>query len=217
MASEQKLCGPPELAYDTTMKFHLARLTFSAFLALFFLPFGAFANSSLQADEALEADNIAFDEAQGTIDASGNVTLSTAQGMLRTGRLIYDRTKGRLDVSEPMVFDQTDGTRFEAAHARLDDTLDNASFTDLRLTPLEGGSFAARTAKKIGTQLTLQGAVFTSCSACEDPDAAPLWQIRAARIRYDRAAQNISYAHSRLELYGLPIFTCPIWLMLALK
>jgi LPS-assembly protein len=67
----------------------------------------------------------------------------------------------------------------------------------------------ADAAARDGSMLKLEDAIYTSCPECADPDDAPLWQIRASRISYDRAAQDIFYAHPRLEVYGLPVFYLP--------
>ena len=102
------------------------------------------------------------------------------------------------------------GTKMTADKARLEQSLSRGVFTNLRITPEDGGRFAAEKAEKTGSQMILQDAVFTACPTCPDnAEAAPLWQIRAAQIDYDEAAQDVSYRHSRLEVFGLPVFYLP--------
>jgi LPS-assembly protein len=53
-------------------------------------------------------------------------------------------------------------------------------------------------------------AVYSPCDICEDdPDSAPLWQMRATRVIHDQDAQTVYYRHARLELFDVPLFYTP--------
>ena len=162
------------------------------------------------ANNALEADSITVDEASGIVEAVGQVQATADGRRLSTEKIYLDRDGGVIEVPAPLALTETDGTKIAADAARINTQLDRGSFSNLTVTPAEGGRFAASRADKDGEELALRGAVFTACPACEDdPQAAPLWQIRAGRIDYDRAAQDVSYRHSRLEVYGWPVAYLP--------
>src|SRR3546814_12045772 len=48
--------------------------------------------------------------------------------------------------------------------------------------------------------------VFSPCNLCkEDPQRAPLWQIKAVRVIHDEVAKDIIYPDATLALFGLPV------------
>ena len=73
----------------------------------------------------------------------------------------------------------------------------------------EDARFAAVSASRDGDNMQLRDIRYTACPECADPEAAPLWQLRAAQVDYDMAAQNVFYRHARLEIYGTPVFYTP--------
>ena len=158
---------------------------------------------------ALEAREIISDDARGLISATGDVEFSGAGSRLTADRLSYNQNTQKLTLPDGLRLVDENGDTIIAASGVLDNALATGRFDDLQLTAADKSRLRAKSATRDGPLLALEDATFTSCPACENPDAAPLWQIRAARIRYDRAAQNISYAHPRLELYGLPVFYLP--------
>ena len=205
MVRMQILCGRLKLAYVGEMKLHFAFPAIAAF------GLGCFLAPALMAQEsALEADSISVDEKNGLIEAVGNVRAEADGNFLSTDKIYLDRQAGTMEAPSPLVLREADGSEIKADAAQLDEKLDSGRFSNLRLTPKQGGRFVATQADKTGESLVLDGAVFTACPACEtDPTRAPLWQIRAARINYDRAAQDVSYRHSRLEVFGWPVFYLP--------
>ena len=157
----------------------------------------------------LDAENIIVNDETGVISASGNVEARADERILRSGSLTYNRDAATLSVPEGVSLRESDGSVLEALSAEIDNRLQRGSFKDVRFTG-DGIRLRGEEARRDGQQLNLDGAVFTSCPACEEnPDAAPLWQIRASNIHYDRAAQNISYRHARLEVFGVPSFYLP--------
>ena len=208
MAGKQNLCGLFKLAYVALMTFWPSQTAFT--LPLMLALAICVAPPTAVAQGALEADSISLNEESGQVQAIGNVRLSGESGALQTDKLFLDRANATIDVPVPLILQDGEGTQIAADAARLSQKLDTGNFTNLRLLPAEGGRFAAAQAEKTGDKMRLKQAVFTACPPCaEDQTAAPLWQIRAAQIDYDAAAQDVSYRHSRLELFGLPVVYLP--------
>ena len=208
MVTQQNLCGLFKLAYVAQMSLRFNSPIFCAHLALVLVMFAGPIPGLAQ--DALEADDILLDETNGRVTASGNVSLSGEGGNLQTDWLILDRNAAMLNVPVQLTLRDINGAKMTADNARLEQSLSRGVFTNLRLTPEAGGRFAAEKAEKTASEMILQDAVFTACPACPDnAEAAPLWQIRAAQIDYDEAAQDVSYRHSRLEVFGLPVFYLP--------
>ncbi len=190
------------------MRFLLPILALSALAAF---PTYAADKSDVVAGEpaTLDAENIVVNDETGVISASGNVEARAGERILRSGSLTYNRNAATMSVPEGVSLREADGSVLEALSAEIDNRLERGSFKGVRFTG-DGVRLRGKEARRNDQQLNLDGAVFTSCPACEeDPDAAPLWQIRASNIHYDRAAQNVSYRHARLEVFGLPSFYLP--------
>ena len=156
----------------------------------------------------LDAENITVNDTTGIIEAAGRAEARADGRVLTSERLTYDRGAATLTVPQGLRLRETDGSVLEALSGEIDNQLETGRFIDMRFTG-DGARLKSRSASRNGMQLDLHGAVFTSCPECEDPEDDPLWQIRAARIHYDRAAQNVSYRHSRLEVFGWPVFYLP--------
>mgnify|MGYP006144884295 CR=1 FL=1 len=167
-----------------------------------------------QTKSALEADEIIIEETSGRITAKGNVQIDGAGARLTTQSLSLSRetqnTPARLSIPGPLVLTQADGAKVTATSAELNRTLDTGTLKNLRMSLEKGARIRASKARKDGAKFDMRGGVFTSCPACEkNPDASPLWQLRAGRIHYDQDAQDVVYTNTRLEVYGLPIAYFP--------
>ena len=158
---------------------------------------------------ALEAREIFTDSENGLIRATGDVTFSGQGRLLTTEALTYDRAKKLLNVPGTLRLTEKNGDEIRAGSGIIDNALAKGRFTDLSLTTVNSGRLRAESATRDNALLQLDDAFYTSCPACDTPDGDPLWQIRASRISYDRAAQNVIYTHPRLEVYGLPVFYLP--------
>lgn len=159
---------------------------------------------------ALEAREITTDDARGIISAKGDVEFSGAGSRLTTDSLTYNQNTRQLTLTDGLRLIDENGDTIIAASGVLDNALEKGRFDDMRLsTDGSGSRLQAKSATRDGVLLALEDAIYTTCPACEKPEDDPLWQIRATRIHYDRAAQDVSYAHPRLEVYGLPVFYLP--------
>ena len=192
----------PKPLYYSPMRMSLG---FTGLIALFALA----APHAVAEPASLDAAEIYLDEEKGLVSARGNVEARADGRLLATERLSYDREKALLIVPGPLSLTERNGEKISASGAVIDNELEKGRFTDLRVTTETDGRMKAAEAARNGATLKLDNAAYTSCPECADPNRDPLWQIRASRITYDRAAQNVIYAHPRLEVYGLPIFYLP--------
>ena len=157
----------------------------------------------------LDAGEISVDDENGLISASGIVEARAQGRVLSTKALTYDREKAQLTVPGPMSLTESNGDKISAANAIIDNELEKGRFNDMRLATKSSGRMKAASAARDGAMLELEDAIYTSCPECDNPNDAPLWQIKASRISYDRARQDVTYQHPRLELYGVPVFYLP--------
>ena len=157
----------------------------------------------------LDAQQISVDDESGIVSATGNVEAQAGSRLLKAQALTYDRNKEQLTIPGALTLIDGANETITAKSGLIDNALEKGRFDGLRLTTTDSGRLRAEKAERLGSLLDLEDAIYTSCPECDNPDDAPLWQIRAANITYDRVAQNVVYAHPRLEVYGLPVFYLP--------
>ena len=177
-------------------------------IIIFLLSATAF-SAQAQNGGALEAREITADDTRSIISASGDVEFSSTTSRLTTNNLTYNQNTQQLVLTDELRLIDENGDTIVADSGVLDNALEKGNFVNMRLSTAGGSRLQAKSARRNGTQLALEDATYTTCPECEEPDKAPLWQIRASRIDYDREAQNVIYVHPRLEVYGLPIFYLP--------
>jgi LPS-assembly protein len=180
-------------------------LAFIGACALIFCP----SMAAIAQTATLDARDISVDNEGGLVSARGLVEARAQGRVLSTEALTYDRQKAQLVVPNAMSLTESNGDKISAANAIIDNALETGRFNDMQLETQSSGRMKAASAERDGALLTLEDAIYTSCPECADPNDDPLWQIRASRISYDRAAQNVIYRHPRLEVYGIPVFYLP--------
>ena len=157
---------------------------------------------------ALEADTIETDADNNRIFAKG-AALSWQGRLLQADTLVWSRDTNIVVARGNVAITDTDGTKTLADEITLTGDMASASITGLRMRLPEDARLAAVSASRDGDNMQLRDIRYTACPECADPEAAPLWQLRAAHVDYDMAAQNIFYRHARLEIYGTPVFYTP--------
>jgi LPS-assembly protein len=135
-----------------------------------------------QGERILLADEIRYDIPRDVIAATGNVSLLQPSGEVIFGDRVEvtgDLREGAIQAFRMLL---TDNSRLAAANAvRVDDN-----------------------------RTDMNRAVYSPCDICEDdPDSAPLWQVRASRVIHDQQEQTLYYRHARLELFDVPMFYTP--------
>ena len=181
------------------------------FSALIFLPLFLIASPTVaQQQSFLEADAVSVDDATGDINAQGNVLVAFEDERVSGDQLVWIKSQQRILVTGNVVFTQKDGTKSYAMAMELDEAMQRWAITEIKSylqnkTRLK----AAQAARTEATRVELSGATYTACPECEDPDAEPLWQLRAQTIINDEEKQDIIYRNTRLEVLGVPVLYTP--------
>ena len=56
--------------------------------------------------------------------------------------------------------------------------------------------------------------MFSPCQLCKnDPDRAPLWQIKARRAVHDQEEKEVRYRDAWIEMFGIPVIYTPLSLI----
>lgn len=163
----------------------------------------------LRAQQAatLLADRLTIAEGP-SLAAEGNVEVFFDGTRLSAAAIVYDRATDRLIITGPIFIRTPDGTILTAEAATLDPRLRNGLLRGARLVLDRQLQLAANRIDRVDGNLTqLVRAVATSCQVCGT--GAPLWEIRAARIIHDAAAQQLYFEDAVLRVAGLPILWLP--------
>ena len=156
-----------------------------------------------QQQSFLEADSIAVNDATGDVEAQGNVLVAFEEERVSGDQLTWIKSQQRILVSGNVVFTQKDGTKSYALAMELDEAMQRWVITEIKsFLQNETRLQATKAARTGSTRVRLSGATYTACPECEDPDAEPIWQLRAQTVIKDEEKQDIIYRNTRLEVMG---------------
>ena len=163
-----------------------------------------------QQQSFLEADTISVNDATGDVEAQGNVLIAFEEERISGNQLTWIKSQQRILVTGDVVFTQKDGTKSYALAMELDEAMQRWVMTEIKSYLQNETRLQAEQAARTGsTRIELSGATYTACPECEDPDAQPIWQLRAQTVVKDEEKQDIIYRNTRLEVMGVPVFYTP--------
>ncbi len=162
--------------------------------------------ASAQATATLIADSVVVTAdrqllARGNVEAFYDGTRMTAQA------ITYDEAADRLTVTGPILIVAPDGSVIAAETAELDPQLRSGLLRGARLVLDQQLQLAAGRVDRIDGVSALTQVAATSCQVCGDD--APLWEIRAARVVHDEAAQQLYFDDATFRIGGVPVFWLP--------
>jgi LPS-assembly protein len=96
-------------------------------------------------------------------------------------------------------------------YMELTDDLKNGVIQNLRAILQDRSRLAAVSGRRVDGNVTVaRDGVYSPCELCrDDPSAPPLWQLKAAQIKHDQDAKEVSYRDAWLEMGGVPVFYTP--------
>ena len=165
-------------------------------------------------DRTLEfaADQVDYDDANDIVTASGNVTLTRDVWYLRADQVTWNRTSGAVRARGNVIMTGPQGDTAYGDSAELTDSLRDGVIENLLVVFDSGGRVAANSGERMANgDMALNQATFSPYRA-EDADGTPrtpTWQVRAARVYYDRAHNRVRYEGARIELFGLTLGPMP--------
>ena len=161
----------------------------------------------------LQADDVTWDRDLATVTATGSVEFVQNDRVLMADRVSYNEktrtvtASGRISLLEPT------GEVVFADYIELRDEMREGFIRSVGLLLSDDSRMAARIAvRRDGNVTTLSRVVYSPCNLCEDnPDAAPLWQLKAYEVRHDQEDKRIEYRDAFLEVYGVPVAYVPFF------
>ncbi|MDP6183129.1 MAG: LPS assembly protein LptD, partial [Gammaproteobacteria bacterium] len=165
------------------------------------------------APAVIQADTVTHDQKLGNVVAKGNVEITQGDRILFADTVTYNQKTNSVTASGNIVLLEPNGDTMFADYVELSDDMRDGVIDQIRVLLADDSRFAAvRGRRKDGTKTTLTKAVYSPCKVCEDdPEKAPLWQLKASKIVHDKNVREIRYQHARLEMYGVPVAYTPFF------
>lgn len=158
-----------------------------------------------------ESNKMTYYERRNVVVALGNVQLYYGPYALRADRIQWDRNRDEVIARGNVTFRDATGNLVSAPYAILVDEFREGFLRSVSVVFTNNAKLAAQTAERHDGNITiLNKAVYSPCKVCEDnPDKAPLWQIKSVRVTHDQTKKTVSYRHAWFEFFGAPIAYLP--------
>ncbi len=158
-----------------------------------------------------QSDTISFDDNSGIVTAAGKVMLNRDAWRLSADRIEYNRKTGVVTAIGNVVATDPQGNQSFGDEIVLSDSLRNGVIKNILLVLNDGGRVAAFEGERNDRIINLRRAVYSPCAVVDDLGCphAPVWQVKALRITYNRDKHRLFYRDARLEMFGVPVLYLP--------
>ena len=168
--------------------------------------------SAAQALWAQDAAHLIADRIEilpnGTLRASGSVTVWHGEVQITARDITYSSGEGQLSLTGPIKLQDGSGTVILADQADLSPDLSAGIITSALIILSQQVQIAAAQISRVNATYSEASHVSaTSCFVCNGQ--TPLWQIRAKRIVHDSAEKQIYFDQAQLRLLDVPVFFFP--------
>ncbi|ESR27226.1 Outer membrane protein Imp, required for envelope biogenesis [Lutibaculum baratangense AMV1] len=176
-------------------------------------PFDLVTQSDPEARMLLEAEELVYDLDNDRVSAVGAVEIYYREYAIEAPEVIYDQRTQRVVARGGVKVTEPDGNVLYADHIELTDDFRQGFLQELTLVTPERARFAAANAERIDDNITIfNRGVYTACEPCrEQPDKAPVWQLKAARIIHDQDEKVVRYEDASFEFLGVPVAYLPFF------
>jgi len=157
------------------------------------------------------ADSVQHDRENGVILATGNVEITQGERTLLADSVSYNQRADRVTASGNVSILEPGGEVVFTEYAELSGDLKEGAMNAIRIRMTDDTLFAAASASRTGGVRTeMRKVVYSPCQLCEDdPDRAPIWQLKAYHVVHDQIAHDVEYEDAFLEFFGVPVAYTP--------
>jgi LPS-assembly protein len=158
----------------------------------------------------LQADELVYDKETDRVIAKGNVEVYYKNYALTADSLTYDQKANTLNALGNVRIKEPDGAVINADRITLTDDFRDGFIRSFQAVTKDEARIAAANAYKEGNTTVFERGVFTPCKQCEDdPDAPPIWRIKARKITHKKDEQNVYFEDGVFEFFGVPLIWLP--------
>lgn len=157
------------------------------------------------------ADEIIYNPNTHTVTATGNVEIAQGDRVMMADKVTYFEDSRIVAAAGNVSLMEPTGEVLFADYVELDDQFREGFVQTIRLLFADDSRAAAvRAVRRDGNVTTLDRAVYSPCLPCaENPERAPLWQVKAVKVTHDQAAKTVEYEDATFEVFGVPIAYTP--------
>lgn len=179
--------------------------------SLLFLSHSVSAAEGRESPVDLQADKLIHDDGGQIVTASGDVVLIQDGKTVKADEIVYNLMQDTVVATGHVEFTDVNGDKHYADRAEFNNALKDGFVEGLKTFLVDGSRFKASNGRHVGGNSTImKDAFYTPCESCKDnPDEAPLWQIRASEVEHDKENKVIRYRNARFEVKGVPIAYLP--------
>ena len=160
----------------------------------------------------IEADELIYNKNEESISAKGDVYIRQKDLHLIADKVIYDKKRQYLYAIGNLAFRNDNKNVLFGTKAFFDRNRSVGIIIRFKARLSQKGLLSSDFAQIIDKKTFLvQGLVFSTCKVCKENTVpyTPLWQFRAKEALINRKEEKIEYRHTRIELFGIPIFYFP--------
>jgi LPS-assembly protein len=158
------------------------------------------------------ADEVTYDDPLGVIIARGNVEISQAGQTVLADVVAYNTHTDTVTASGHVTIIRATGETVSAEYADLTNQLNDGFIQDIRMLLADRSRMVGNTARRTGNgnRTEIRRGVYSPCDLCkDDPNAPPVWQLRADTIIHNKEQQLVEYKDATLDIDGFPVFYSP--------
>lgn len=158
-----------------------------------------------------EADEMVHERETDIVRALGNVEISQGPRILLADSVSFNRRTGIVVAEGNVTLLEPTGEVIFADRVELADDLREGVIENIRIRLTDDARLAAAGGERVaGRYTTMRRAVYSPCDLCpDDPERAPLWQVKAERVIHDQEMKEVVYRDATLEIAGVPVFYTP--------
>jgi len=159
----------------------------------------------------LQADSLVHNQDGQSVTATGDVVLKQAGKTVKADKIVYNLQEDTVIATGHVEFIDLSGDHHYAERFEFNNALKNGFVEGMKSLLADGSRFTASNGRRVaGNKTVMKDAHYTPCEVCEvNPDAEPVWQIRASEVEHDKEAKTISYRNARFEIKGVPVVYLP--------
>jgi len=156
----------------------------------------------------LDADEMSYEQDSDTLRATGKVEIARDGRVLLADTVTYNQATDMAVATGNVSLLDKNGTVMFFDRLEVKGDLKEGFAREVRVLLSDKSRLASREFRRTeGRYNEMRQAVYSACDVCED--RAPVWQIKATRVRYDEEEEMVYYRNARVELGGIPVFYTP--------
>ncbi len=157
------------------------------------------------------ADRLTYDRDLGIVTASGHVEASREDNILLADTVSYNERDNIVTASGNVSLTDPKGDVIFAEFLELTGDFRDGVIHQIRIRMADNSRIAAAGARRTqGNTTDMRNGVYTPCNQCaDDPEATPLWQLKAKQVVHDQEEQTVEYRDVWMEFMGVPVAYSP--------